>query len=216
MFMDHPMHTLPRVLLVPVLLVAACAMASASETPQSLAEKLQQEFLAAPAVSLSFDLKNEEHLRILTDMRGGHIRMESPQLLIISDGNTIWNYDKSGDRVTIDNVTASSEFHDPASLFRFADNYTASLEHVSGNQYTLVLTPSSALQSLMHSAGRLQSLRLSVTVHGSRVQIASASATSFRGTTDVAHLKIQMLQTANASDFVFTPKASTKVIDLRE
>jgi outer membrane lipoprotein-sorting protein len=200
--------------LIVLLLSTSCF---AKETPQSLAQKLQAQFLSAPAVTLSFDLKNEGHIRITTDLRGGHIRLESPSLLIISDGKTVWDYDKSSDRETIDNVTASSEFHDPASLFRFADNYTASIAKWDGkNRYTLVLTPGPALQSLLKSAGEMQSLHIDLELRGSRVIIRNASATSSHGTTQIEHLQIKTLTRIQPSDFIFTPKASTKVIDLRE
>src|ERR1019366_2362251 len=97
----------------------------AQETPLSLAKKLQAQFLNSPGVSLAFDLANEGRVTITDDMPNGHIRIESPSMLIISDGHTIWNYQKREDRVTIDNVTPTSAFHDPGSLFRFADNYAA-------------------------------------------------------------------------------------------
>ncbi|MFI5201856.1 MAG: outer membrane lipoprotein carrier protein LolA, partial [Candidatus Kapaibacterium sp.] len=187
------------------------------ETAQSLAQKLQSQFLNAPAVLLSFDLKSQGRIRVTADLRGGHIRLESPSLLIISDGKTVWNYDKSADRETIDNVTAGSEFHDPASLFRFADNYTAQIAASNRKtRYTLVLTPSQALQSLLKSAGEMQSLRLDLELHGSRVNILKASATSSRGTTQIKHLQIKTLRHVPSSEFIFTPKATTKVIDLRE
>ncbi|HZK76572.1 MAG TPA: hypothetical protein VFD13_06660, partial [Candidatus Kapabacteria bacterium] len=57
-------------------------------SPQSLAQKLQSQFLSAPAVALSFDLKNEGHIRITADLQSGHFRLESPSLLILSDGKT--------------------------------------------------------------------------------------------------------------------------------
>ena len=211
------MKLLHRILLVSAVLAAAVAVSRAKETPHSLAEKLQAEFLSAPAVSFNFDLGSEGHVRVLADIRGGRIRMESPTLLIISDGRTVWNYDNVADRVTIDNVTERSEFHDPTSLFRFADNYSASIVRASGNRYTLVLTPLKALQALLHNAGGMQSIRMDViVVEGGHVKIVNAAATSTRGTQAVQHLEIKLLPSVNAADFTFTPKASTKVVDLRE
>ncbi|HZK76523.1 MAG TPA: hypothetical protein VFD13_06405, partial [Candidatus Kapabacteria bacterium] len=110
-----------------------------------------------------------------------------------------------------------SEFHDPAGLFRFADNYTASIAKWDGkNRYTLVLTPGPALQSLLKSAGEMQSLQLGLELHGTHVTITKASATSSHGTTEIKHLQIKTLKQVAPSEFIFTPKASTKVIDLRE
>lgn len=211
------MNFFHRVFLASIVLALAASVSLAKETPHSLAEKLQAEFLSAPAVSFNFDLGSEGHIRVLADIRSGRIRLESPKLLIISDGKTVWNYDKAEDRVTIDNVTERSEFHDPASLFRFADNYIASIPHGSGNRYTLILTPSSALETLLRNAGGMQSIRMDVVVvQGGSVKILSAAASSTHGTAVVQHLDITMLPAANATDFIFTPKASTKVVDLRE
>ncbi len=190
--------------------------AKAKETPHTLAQKLQEQFLSAPGVELSFDLKHQGHIQFTADLRGGHVRLESPSLLIISDGKTVWSYDKKADQVTIDDVTASSDFHDPASMFRFADNYTPNILSESGARYTLELTPAKQLQSLLHAAGEMQSLRLDLVVHGPQVRILSAAASSSRGTAEVRNLKITTLTHSSPSDFVFQPKASTKMIDLRE
>ncbi len=189
----------------------------ATETPQALAKKLQEQFLNAPGVSLSFNLPNEGRISITTDMRSGHIRIESPSMLIISDGHTVWNYQKHEDRVTIDNVTAGSAFQDPASLFRFADNYTSSIVKWDGNtRCTLELTPLPALQSLLKSAGEIQKITLELHIKKQKVEITNASATSSHGTTHAEKLAIKTLAQVRSQDFIFKPKPSTKVIDLRE
>ncbi len=202
------------------ILVAACLvtmMLHAQETPQSLAKKLQEQFLNAPEVSLAFDLENEGRVTIWADAIHGNIRIESPSMLIISDGHTVWNYQKHDDRVTIDNVANSSAFKDPASLFRFADNYTASITTWDGtSRCTLELTPNAVLQALLKSAGEIQKITLSLRISKQKVEITRASAASSKGTTRAEKLTIKTLRKIQQSDFIFKPKASTKVIDLRE
>ncbi len=190
--------------------------AALEETAVSLAQKLQSQFLTKPGVILSFDLKSEGHLRLMADFRGGRIRVESPSLLIISDGKTIWNYDKTADRVTIDNVAGASTFRDPSAFFRFADNYSATMVKHAGSDYTVSLTPRSELQSLAKAAGELQSLVLELRVAKHSIKILSASAISSRGKAHPNALSIVSMKSVRASDFIFTPKASTKVVDLRE
>jgi hypothetical protein len=190
---------------------------SAQETAQSLAKKLQEQFLNAPGVSLAFDLANEGRVTISSDLHSGRIRIESPSMLIISDSHTVWNYQKTDNRVTIDNVTASSAFKDPASLFRFADNYTAITTKWDGTaRCTLELTPLPVLQSLLKSAGEIQKITLELHIKKQGVEIASASATSSKGTTRAEKLTIKTLHQIHAQDFIFKSKTSTKVIDLRE
>jgi outer membrane lipoprotein-sorting protein len=192
-------------------------MLHAQETAPTLAKKLQEQFLNAPGVSLAFDLGNEGHVTITADVHGGSVRIESPSMLIISDGHTVWNYQKREDRVTIDNVTASSAFKDPASLFRFADNYTAKIARTDGAaQYPLELTPKPALQSLLKSAGEIQNITLGLRIKKQKVEIIYASASSSKGTTQAEKLIVKTLGHIRAQDFIFTPKPSTKVIDLRE
>ena len=189
----------------------------AQETPQSLAEKLPDQCRRAPGGSRSFDRATAGRVSITADIHNGHVRIESPSMLIISDGHTIWNYQKREDRVTIDNVTAGSAFQDPLSLFRFADNYTASIAAWNGTaQCTLELTPLPKLQSLLKSAGEIQYIILELRIKQQKVEITSASAVSSKGTTRAEKLAIKMLSKIRAQDFVFSPKPSTKVIDLRE
>jgi outer membrane lipoprotein-sorting protein len=192
-------------------------MLHAQGTAPTLAKKLQEQFLNAPGVSLSFDLEHEGRVTITTDIQNGHVRIESPSMLIISDGHTVWNYQKREDRVTIDNVTASSAFKDPTSLFRFADDYTAITTTWDGMaRCTLELTPLPVLQSLLKSAGEIQKITLELHIKKQQVTIASASATSSKGTTRAEKLTIKTLHQIHAPDFIFKSKASTKVIDLRE
>ncbi len=189
----------------------------AQETAPSLAKKLQEQFLSAPGVSLAFDLENEGRVTITADLHDGHVRIESPSMLIISDRHTIWNYQKREDRVTIDNVSASSVFKDPTSLFRFSDNYTAEIARTDGAaQYPLELTPKPALQSLLKSAGEIQNITLGLRIKKQNVEIIYASATSSKGTARAEKLAIKTLRQIRAQDFIFKPKPSTKVIDLRE
>jgi hypothetical protein len=206
-----------RQILLLLLSLLTSATSFAQETPQSLAKKLQEQFLNAPEVSLAFDLAKEGRVTILADVHNGHIRIESSSMLIISDGHTVWNYQKHEDRLTIDNVTAGSAFQDPASLFRFADNYTVSIIKWDGNtRCTLELTPLPTLQSLLKSAGEIQKIALELRIKKQKVEITNASATSSQGTTHAEKLAIKTLAQIRSQDFIFKPKPSTKVIDLRE
>ena len=189
----------------------------ARETPESLAKKLQEQFLAAQGVSLAFDLADEGRITIETDLHTGRIRIESPAMLILSDGHTVWNYQKREDRVTIDNTNANSAFKDPASLFRFADNYTARITKWDGTMLcTLELSPLPKLLSLLKAAGEIQNLSLELQIKKQGLKIMSATATSSKGAARAEKLTINTVHHVRDEDFVFKPRPSTKVIDLRE
>jgi outer membrane lipoprotein-sorting protein len=188
----------------------------AQETPESLAQKLQAHFLSAQGMELSFNIKGEGRITVMADVQGKRVRIESPKLLIISDGKTVWNYEKSTDRVTIDNAAPSSVFHDPTGLFRFADNYTAKIvETDSIKNYSVEFTPLPQLAPLFKAAGDMQKLTLDIRFEKSgQFRISSASAKSANGVTRTE--EVLSLNRIHQSDFVFTPKSTTKVIDLRE
>src|SRR2546430_14295838 len=95
----------------------------AQETASSLAKKLEDQFLKAPAISAQFDLNNEGRVKVTADVRNNKIRIENSHSLLISNGKTIWNYGKQANRVTIDAIAANSPLKDPAGLFRFSSNY---------------------------------------------------------------------------------------------
>jgi outer membrane lipoprotein-sorting protein len=188
----------------------------AQESAQSLTRKLEQQFLAAPAISAKFSLSGQGTITVTADMKNNKLRIENAQALLISDGKTIWNYDKHANRVTIDGIAKNSALKDPASLFRFSSNYTAALVKSKGTAYTLELTPSNQLQSLLKAAGELQHIILDVKATKKNVTIVKASASSSNGNAQVSGLKITTLKSARASDFIFKGNNATKVIDLRE
>jgi outer membrane lipoprotein-sorting protein len=188
----------------------------ADETAASLARKLEDQLLRAPAISAKFTLAEQGTVSISADVRNNKLRIENGQALIISDGKTIWNYDKHANRVTIDAIAANSPLKDPTSLFRFSSNYSVVLVRSHGTAYTLELTPSNQLQSLMKAAGELQHITLDVKTSKKEVKMVKASASSSRGNTQVSGLKITTLKSARSTDFIFKGNSSTKVIDLRE
>ena len=188
----------------------------AQETAASLAKQLEDWLLSSAAVSMKFTLASEGPISVTADLKGKKIRVESPSMLIISDGTTIWNYQKHSDRVTIDNVSgANSPFRNPQTVFKFSENYTASILSRNGLNYKLALTPNAELSSLMQAAGEMQRLTLDVSVHGKNVAIMKATASSSRGTSQTSALTIKPLKSIRAMDFIFTPKSSTKTLDLR-
>ncbi len=181
-----------------------------------LAQRIEKKLLASPAVSMQFDLLGEGKVTLTADTKNHRVRIESPSMLVISDGEKIWNYQKQTERVTIDAVSASSPFKEPSSIFQFSKNYGASIVKHNGEQYQLELKPNVHLQSLLKSAGDIQAIVLDVKAHDKDITIQKATATSAKGEIRTNTLTIKSLKSVRASDFVLKMTNKMKVLDLRE
>jgi outer membrane lipoprotein-sorting protein len=204
------------------LLFAALAIVSsfvgvrAEESASTLAKKLETQILASHEVVMSFKSPKEGRISLKADLKGKRVRLESPSVLILSDGKTIWNINKQTNRVTIDAVSSHSPFRDPAAVFRFSQNYLAQLASHTGSSYTLDLVPGKELADLFKQTGDNQQLRVSLKVSGASVRILRAKALTSKGESSTGPVTITQLKSTKASDFEFqrTPKMS--IIDLRE
>ena len=104
-----------RILLVVIAILTSAAV-RAEDSATTLAKKLEAQILSAPEVVMSFTSPTEGRVSVKADLAGKRVRLESPSVLILSDGKTIWNINKKTNRVTIDIVSAHSAFRDPAAL----------------------------------------------------------------------------------------------------
>jgi outer membrane lipoprotein-sorting protein len=212
------MILLLRNLCFPLLIALFSTTCFAQETAFSLAEKIEKPLIGSAGTSMQFELAGEGKVSLIIKNESNQVRIESPTMLIVSNGKTIWNYDMRADRVTIDNVTSNSPFLQPSGLFLFSKNYSSKITSSDGDNYTLELTPKEKIASILKSAGGIEMLELSLTATKRSVKILKAMAMSDKGETAVSGLAIKPLKPNNLSkyDFNFKPKPSTKVIDLRE
>jgi outer membrane lipoprotein-sorting protein len=205
-----------RLAFVVCIVLAPATNMFAQETAASLTKRLEDQLLSSAAVSMKFTIATEGPVSVTANLRDKKIRMESPSMLIISDGTTIWNYQKHADRVTIDNVSGmNSPFRDPQSVFKFSENYTTRILSANDPNYRMEFTPNAQLSSFMQSAGDMQRLILDLNVRGKNITIMKAAVSSSRGTSQTSALTIKPLKSVRAADFVFAPKSNTKVLDLR-
>jgi outer membrane lipoprotein-sorting protein len=199
-----------------LLFVLGSSRVIAEESASSLATKLQAQLLASSEVVMAFTSPTEGKVTVKADLKGKHIRLESPHMLIISDGKTIWNINKKTGNATIDAVSAQSAFRDPAALFKFSENYLPQLVSHSGSTYVLDLIPSNGVSDLFKQAGNDQRLRVTLKASRKSLRIASAKAVSSNGESSTGPVKITQLKTTKMSDFVFERTPKMRVIDLRE
>jgi len=201
-----------------IFLAAGATMSRAQNDAESLAKRLQAQLLANPAIQMKFTLENEGVGKIKADLKHKRIRIESPSMLVISDGTTIWNLNKQSQHVTVDGVSQSSPFRDPASLFKFSENYTAKSIVSQGYvlQYELTLRPKDKLKSLLKAAGDITELVVDLHRIGEKLEIHNARATSARGEEQATELDITPIKKIRTSDFAFKVTGKMKVLDLRE
>lgn len=183
----------------------------------TLAKKAEAMVFASPAVSMKFTAPTEGPVTVTLDLKGKHIRIESKSTVMVSDGSTVRNLSKTNKRVTIDNVAkTNSPFADPASLFRFSQNYTAAITSHKGKRYTLELTPNRSIAALMKAAGDAQKLVLTLVPSGKSVKISEAAIASAKGAMQTSKLKITPLKHVSADEFTIKTEKGVQVIDLRE
>lgn len=76
----------------------------------------------APQATFTYKVENAQGKALSTKngtviMKGSKYKVRMDGLEIFSDGKTVWNYDKSANEVTIDNVNVSSSAMTPQKLF---------------------------------------------------------------------------------------------------
>ena len=198
-----------------LLLVSSASFAQ--ETATTLARKAESMIFASPGVQMSFTTPGEGAIKVTLDLKGKHIRIESKSAVMVSDGSTVKNLTRANKKMTIDNVAKTpSPFADPASLFRFTQNYTASIASHKGRSYTLDLTPGRTIAALMKAAGDAQKLTLTLVPSGKTVKITEAVIQSAKGSTQTSKLKITPIKHVNEKDFQLVPEKGVQIIDLRE
>jgi outer membrane lipoprotein-sorting protein len=183
---------------------------------QDLAKMLEQQMLAGSAVSMKFKIKGGDQVTVTADINSKKVRIESNSMTIVSDGATVWNYQKKNNQVTIDAIGKSSALQNPRDIFLFASNYAASLVSSKGNSYVLALTPNQKVQSILQSAGGVSKLTFTLGIAKDKLTIRSASAESKGQNFETGGLTVKSLKSVKASEFAFAAPKGAKVIDLRE
>ena len=139
--------------------------------------------------------------------KGNKLRLELKNITIVSDGKTVWNYNKSQKKVIISSYDGS----DPSilSIENLINNYPSKCsvtETTNGNEKMLTLIPKD-------NDLNFSSLNLTV---GKNNLIEKAEINEPASGTVIITLKNYKLNTGiNNSEFTFTPPEGCKVIDLR-
>ena len=185
---------------------------------QDIARMLEQQVLAGEGVSMKFKIKDGENVSVVADVKSKKVRIETASMTIVSDGQTVYNYQKRNNQLTIDALGTgrASALSNPKDLFLFATNYTPKVLSAKGNAYVISLTPNATVKNALNAAGGINGLTFSVNVVNGKLTIKSASAQSNGQNVETGAMTVKSLKTLKASEFAFDAPKGARVIDLRE
>lgn len=179
---------------------------------------LEQQVLSGEGVSMKFKIKDGENVSVVADVKSKKVRIETGSMTIVSDGATVYNYQKRNNQLTIDALGKgrASALSNPKDLFLFATNYSAKLVSSKNGSYVLALTPNAKVQSALQAAGGISTITFNLGVANDKLSIKSASAASNGQNVETGALTVKSLKSLAASQFAFNAPKGARVIDLRE
>jgi outer membrane lipoprotein-sorting protein len=185
---------------------------------QELAKMLEQQVLSGEGVSMKFKIKNGENVSVIADVKSKKVRIETGSMTIVSDGQTVYNYQKRNNQLTIDALGKgrASALSNPKDLFLFATNYSAKLVSAKDGNYVLALVPNAKVQSALQAAGGISTITFNLGVAKEKLSIKSASAASNGQNVETGALTVKSMKSLPAAQFSFNAPKGAKVIDLRE
>jgi outer membrane lipoprotein-sorting protein len=197
---------------------AKVAKATVQLSAQELARMLEQQVLSGEGVSMKFKIKDGENVSVVADVKSKKVRIETASMTIISDGQTVYNYQKRNNQLTIDALGKgrASALSNPKDLFLFATNYSATLVSSNAKDYVLALTPNARVQSTLQAAGGISTITFNLNVANQKLNIKSAMAASNGKNVETGALSVKSLKTLPANQFVFNTPKGARVIDLRD
>lgn len=177
---------------------------------EDLLRDLQTKFDSIEDVSVEFtQIHNGKSILsgVLKYKTENKLRIDSKKLLIISDGNTSWNYNESENKVIISNYDENSSglLSINELVYVFPKGCDINSTEIDGKR-VLVLIPNSYTVNF-------DKVQIWLTDDDliDKVQINDASM----GTTEIVFSNYHLNQNLSLSEFSFTPPKGSKIIDLR-
>ncbi len=136
-----------------------------------------------------------------------HFKIESEKMIIVSDGETIWNYSQEQNRVVINNVSDDpSAFTIENYIYEYPENCELKLLSSDRSQTMIRLTPKNTTIPFNH-------VDLSVNKNWlvEKIEILDLNNSNF--TIELKRMKINTNLSNN--NFEFSPPEGSKIIDLR-
>jgi len=196
-----------KIFFLSVLLIGTALSQADDDT---LLKELQAKFDSIEDATVDFEqLHNGKNILsgVLLYKNGNKLRIDTKNLLIISDGSTSWNFNKREDKVIISNYDENSTglLSVKELVYVFPKGCDIS-STVSGDQRVLILIPNSYSVNFDEAQIWLTDDDLI-----SKVKVTDTSM----GTTEINFKNYRLNQDLSSSKFSFTPPKGSKIIDLR-
>ena len=196
-----------KIFFLSVLLIGTALSQTDDDT---LLKELQAKFDSIEDATVDFEqLHNGKSILsgVLLYKNGNKLRIDTKNLLIISDGSTSWNFNKREDKVIISNYDENSTglLSVKELVYVFPKGCDIS-STVSDDQRVLILIPNSYSVNFDEAQIWLTDDDLI-----SKVKVTDTSM----GTTEINFKNYRLNQDLSLSEFLFTPPKGSKIIDLR-
>lgn len=197
-----------------LLLLPVCAF---GQSAAELTKEIEKTYLSGEAVSATFSLGEAGKMSLTVAPRSNKFRLETKKELIVSDGETMWNYNKERKQLVIDAAGGANKKNvmSISDIFIFSNNYSALLASSKKNTYELVLTPLDPVKKVFDKM-EISSMTFSLERKGKMLKIKSISANSRGVKTILGNVKISASKKTPAATFTFTSPKGVKVTDLRD
>lgn len=185
---------------------------SAQNSAQDVLESLQNKYKSLNDFSVDFKQSVDNKVNIagrLIYAKENKLRVELNKSTIISDGKSIWNYNKSKNQVVINNTDAatSSYFTIDKFLYDYPSKSSIYIQQDNGKN-VLVLTPK------QNSGVDFKTAKIWINSDNlvSKVSIENLSGKE----TEIDLRNYSVNKNISDSKFSFSPPEGTKIIDLRK
>jgi len=201
-----------------ILSLVISSAALAQRTADEIITQVDRQINSGAAIRMKFSVPGEGAYSILADLGARRARIVAGDLTIVTDGATVWNYNKRTKQLTIDALSnnPNSALKSPQDLFKFHDNYAAELVDHHGSTYTIKLTPNAQVHELMSSLGDIESITFTVVKSKKGYTIKRGLLARTSGKTQISALTVSSVKSVSHSDFTFLAPPGAKMIDLRE
>ncbi|HSD64191.1 MAG TPA: outer membrane lipoprotein carrier protein LolA [Ignavibacteriaceae bacterium] len=192
-----------------IALTFICSYAFAQDTTDELLKSVQSKYDAQNSISVNFNKSGgtkEDFSGKLYLKKENKLRIELKNNVIVTDGQTFWNYDRKQKKVIINNYDASdpSEF----SLHSFINVYPSKCDVSSGEEgdlKTLTLVPKTSELNFKTAKLYINDNNL----------VEKVMIENNNGKSIITLSGYKLNRNLPDSDFTFSPPEGIKVIDLR-
>ena len=178
-----------------------------------LYKDIKDKYQNPKSVSLKFNYKEMNISGSIVAAEGNKYILEISNRIIVSDGTTVWNYDRKKNNVLVNNFESSNSSSLEQFFFEILSKYypvKLTKENSSEKKSSLVLTLEPTKQS--NTVEGVKQIKLWILPKTLEIRSISLITNNDTKTYDILKLEVNM---KNVPSFAFTAPKDAKVIDMR-